>query len=71
MERDPATTISDSKRLIGRDFLEKCAQDDTPLWLFEVKSSTNEKPMIVFGKNLSKKELYAEEIIAKILTKMK
>ena len=42
-----------------------------PLWPFEVKSSTYEKPIVVVGKSGSKKELYAEEIIAMILLKMK
>ena len=37
MESDPANTISDAKRLIGRNFTEKCVQDDIPLWPFEIE----------------------------------
>jgi len=68
---NPANTIFDAKRLIGRTFSEKSVQRDMKLWPFTVLKGPNDKPKIqveAFGET---KSFTAEEISSMVLTKMK
>merc|ERR1712100_103438 len=68
---NPANTIFDAKRLIGRKFSDPDVQADMKHWPFKVKSGTNGKPMISVSYKGESKEFGAEEISAMVLTKMK
>merc|ERR1711968_402769 len=68
---NPANTIFDAKRLIGRKYSDPDVQADMKHWPFKVKSGTNGKPMISVTYKGEAKEFGAEEISAMVLTKMK
>ncbi|GKA84183.1 putative heat shock protein 70 family protein [Tanacetum coccineum] len=68
---NPANTIFDAKRLIGRRFSDSIVQDDKKLWPFEVIQGTADTPKIVFTYKGEKKEYLAEEISSMVLGKMK
>ena len=68
---NPENTIFDAKRMIGRDFSDEKLQSDSKLWPFKVSGSSDGRPKISVNYKGSKKDFYAEEISAAILTKMK
>jgi L1 cell adhesion molecule like protein len=67
----PKTTIHDIKRLIGRKYDDSYVQSDKKLWAFDVESDSNNKPVVVVDYKNEKKKLYAEEISAMVLTRLK
>uniref|UniRef100_A0A0K0ERA5 Heat shock protein 70 n=1 Tax=Strongyloides stercoralis TaxID=6248 RepID=A0A0K0ERA5_STRER len=67
---NPANTIFDAKRLIGRDYTDKSVQADMKLWPFKVIDKNNKPNVVVTAKN-EKKTFTPEEISAMVLTKMK
>nr|KAI8758593.1 heat shock 70 kDa protein-like [Biomphalaria glabrata] len=68
--RNPANTISDSKRIIGRNFDNRLLQNDLKTWPFSVLEKKG-KPMILVN-YLNQSKLFApEEISSMILGKMK
>uniref|UniRef100_A0A0N5B6M2 Heat shock protein 70 n=1 Tax=Strongyloides papillosus TaxID=174720 RepID=A0A0N5B6M2_STREA len=67
---NPANTIFDAKRLVGRDFSDKTVQADMKLWPFKVENKNN-KPNVVVKVKDEKKSFTPEEISAMVLTKMK
>uniref|UniRef100_A0A0K0EZT5 Heat shock 70 kDa protein 1A/1B (inferred by orthology to a human protein) n=1 Tax=Strongyloides venezuelensis TaxID=75913 RepID=A0A0K0EZT5_STRVS len=67
---NPANTIFDAKRLIGRDYSDKSVQADMKLWPFQVENKNN-KPNVVVKVKEGKKTFTPEEISAMVLTKMK
>ena len=44
--KNPANTVFDAKRLIGRKFNESVVQKDIKLWPFKVESGPDDKPVI-------------------------
>lgn len=70
---NPANTIFDAKRLIGRSFGDKIVQDDMRLWPFRVVAggTAGNKPMIQVQYQKQTKQFAAEEISAMVLSKMK
>ncbi|KAK9050187.1 hypothetical protein SSX86_010385 [Deinandra increscens subsp. villosa] len=68
---NPANTIFDAKRLIGRRFSDSKVQGDMKLWPFKVIQGPADTPKIVVTYNGQEKEFLAEEISAMILGKMK
>ena len=68
---NPANTIFDAKRLIGRKFKDDIVQKDMKLWPFKVAPDTNDKPIIEVDYKKEVKQFSAEEVSAVILTKMK
>ena len=69
--KQPANTIFDAKRLIGRKFSDKQVQDDIQLWPFKVDKDENDKPLIQVDFKGEVKNFHAEEISAFVLVKMK
>ena len=71
--QNPANTVFDVKRLIGRNFKDATVQKDKSLFPFEVASDKNGKPVIrvSVGAKGEKKEFTPEEISGMILRKMK
>ena len=69
--RNPANTVFDAKRLIGRKFSDPTVQADIALWPFRVESGPGEKPMICVNFKGEQKKFQAEEISSMVLTKMK
>jgi len=69
--RNPANTVFDAKRLIGRKFTDRTVQDDVALWPFKVESGAADKPMICVSFKGEQKKFQAEEISSMVLTKMK
>ncbi|KAH9299405.1 hypothetical protein KI387_031087 [Taxus chinensis] len=68
---NPANTIFDAKRLIGRRFSDPLVQADIKLWPFAIVAGKNDKPMIEVSYKGEKKLFAAEEISSVVLTKMK
>jgi heat shock protein 1/8 len=70
---NPANTVFDAKRLIGRLFTDKTVQDDMKLWPFRVVPAPNgsNKPMIEVQYQKQSKLFAAEEISSMVLTRMK
>merc|ERR1719158_1983877 len=68
---NPANTIFDAKRLIGRDFGDSSVQKDMKTWPFAVVKGANNKPQVQVLFKGEKKAFFAEEISSMVLTKMK
>jgi len=69
--RNPANTVFDAKRLIGRKFSDASVQSDIKLWPFKVESGPEEKPIIVVQYKGEQKKFQAEQISSMVLQKMK
>ncbi|XP_024176962.1 heat shock cognate 70 kDa protein-like isoform X1 [Rosa chinensis] len=69
--RNPANTIFDAKRLIGRRFSDASVQNDMKLWPFKVTKGPEDKPMIVVTQEGKEKRFSAEEISSMVLAKMR
>ncbi|PRQ59133.1 putative Heat shock protein 70 family [Rosa chinensis] len=69
--RNPANSIFDAKRLIGRKFSDTSVQNDVKLWPFKVIEGPADKPMIVVNHEGREKQFAAEEISSIILGKMR
>ncbi|KAK9072981.1 hypothetical protein SSX86_007303 [Deinandra increscens subsp. villosa] len=68
---NPANTIFDAKRLIGRKFSDCKVQENMKLWPFRVVEGPADTPKIVVAYKGEEKEFLAEEISSMILGKMK
>ncbi|KAJ9545035.1 hypothetical protein OSB04_024742 [Centaurea solstitialis] len=68
---NPANTIFDAKRLIGRRFSDSKVQCDMKLWPFKVVEGPTDTPKIVVSYKGQQKEFFAEEISSMVLGKMK
>ncbi|KAJ1443135.1 Heat shock protein 70 family [Sesbania bispinosa] len=68
---NPANTVFDAKRLIGRKYSDPIIQNDLKLWPFKVIAGTDDKPIIVVKYKGEEKHFVAEEISSMILTKMR
>ncbi|XP_048498889.1 heat shock 70 kDa protein 18-like isoform X2 [Beta vulgaris subsp. vulgaris] len=73
--RNPANTIFEAKRLIGRKFSEDSVQKDMKFWPFKVTAGTDsgkeDYPVIEVSYNGEHKKFTPEEISSMILMKMK
>ena len=72
--QNPAGTLFDVKRLIGRNYNDATVQKDKTLFPFEIAADKNGKPVIKLGKDMSKhskKQFTPEEVSGMILRKMK
>eukprot|EP01113_Clastostelium_recurvatum_P018684 TRINITY_DN21_c0_g1_i1.p1 TRINITY_DN21_c0_g1~~TRINITY_DN21_c0_g1_i1.p1 ORF type:complete len:669 (+),score=220.79 TRINITY_DN21_c0_g1_i1:72-2009(+) len=69
--RNPATTIFDAKRLIGRSFNDHVVQSDIKLWPFKVIKGEADQPFIQVTWNGETKEFSPQEISSMVLLKMK
>jgi heat shock 70kDa protein 1/2/6/8 len=67
---NPANTVFDAKRLIGRRFNDSSVQLDMKHWPFEVIDD-NSKPRIKVEHKGEIKTFYPEEISSMVLVKMK
>ncbi|KAE8816830.1 heat shock cognate 70 kDa protein-like [Hordeum vulgare] len=67
---NPANTVFDVKRLIGRHFSDASVQGDINMWPFKVVSGSSDRPMIVVQYRGEEKQFEAEEISAMVLAKM-
>jgi len=68
---NPANTIFDAKRLIGRRFTDASVQADMKHWPFQVSSNSQGQPIIEVEYKGEAKQFKPEEISAMVLTKMK
>jgi len=67
---NPANTIFDAKRLIGRNFSDTAVQSDMKHWPFRVVSNGG-KPKLQVEYKTEQKDFTPEEISSMVLTKMK
>jgi len=58
--RNPANTIFDAKRLIGRKFNDKTVQKDVKLWPFKVEANYDGKPIVVVKYKGEEKKFHPE-----------
>ncbi|CAN6472172.1 unnamed protein product [Victoria cruziana] len=68
---NPANTVFDAKRLIGRRFSDPFVQGDAALWPFQVVAGPGDRPLIKVQFKGKEKLLAAEEISAVVLMKMR
>lgn len=68
---NPANTIFDAKRLIGRKFSEHSVQDDMTHWPFKVVQGAGDKPQLQVTYKGESKTFAPEEISSMVLTKMR
>jgi L1 cell adhesion molecule like protein len=68
---NPANTVFDAKRLIGRQFQDSVVQADMKHWPFKVVAKEGTKPVIEVQFKGETKRFTPEEISAMVLTKMK
>jgi len=64
---NPKNTVYDAKRLIGRAFNDPIVQQDMKSWPFTVVDDGANRPQILVGE----KRMYAEEVSAMVLQKLK
>ncbi len=69
--QNPANTIFDAKRLIGRKFSDKTVQSDIKHLSYDVKKGKDDKPLIKVTFKNEEKEFQPEEISSMVLSKMK
>ncbi|KAG2552921.1 hypothetical protein PVAP13_9KG490200 [Panicum virgatum] len=69
--RNPANTVFDVKRLIGRRFSDESVKQDTEFWPFKVISGCDDRPMIVVQLGGEERQFTAEEISSIVLAKMR
>ncbi|CAI9298755.1 unnamed protein product [Lactuca saligna] len=69
--RNPANTVFNAKRLIGRRFSEVMVQEDIKLWPFRVIQGNIDMPKIVVTHKCHEQQFYTEEISSMVLGKMK
>ncbi|KAF7092364.1 hypothetical protein CFC21_094855 [Triticum aestivum] len=70
-DMNPANTIFDSKRLIGRRFTDASVQNDIKHWPFKVISGPEDKPMIAVKYKGVEQQFAAEEISSMVLVRMR
>ncbi|GBG81479.1 hypothetical protein CBR_g32469 [Chara braunii] len=68
---NPANTVFDAKRLIGRKVSDPSVQADMKLWPFKVVAGSGDKPMIRVTHKGEAKQFAPEEVSSMVLTKMK
>jgi L1 cell adhesion molecule like protein len=68
---NPANTVFDAKRLMGRRFNDSLVQSDMKHWPFKVLEGAAEKPVIQVQYKGETKRFQPEEISAAVLQKMK
>jgi len=68
---NPANTVFDAKRLIGRKFSEQSVQSDMSHFSFKVKAGPADKPLIEVQYKSESKTFSPEEISSMVLVKMK
>ena len=68
---NPANTIYDTKRLIGRQFTDPLVQKDMKLWPFKVVPDSSGKPLIQVTVDGAKKSLTPQEVSSMVLGKMR
>jgi L1 cell adhesion molecule like protein len=68
---NPANTVFDAKRLIGRKMTDASVKSDMTHWPFKVKAGTGDKPLIEVTVGGESKTFTPEEISAAVLQKMK
>jgi len=68
---NPANTVFDAKRLIGRRFSDESVRKDKCLWPFSIVCGPNDKPLIQVTFKGENKTFMAEEISSMVLLKMK
>jgi heat shock protein 1/8 len=69
--RNPANSVFDAKRLIGRKFKDSVVQKDLKHWPFKVEAGPDDKPLISVSQKGEIKKYHPEQISAMVLTKMK
>jgi heat shock protein 1/8 len=69
--RNPANTVYDAKRMIGRKWEEKVVQEDVKHWPFKVEKGAGDKPIICVKYQGEEKKFQPEEISSMVLVKMK
>lgn len=69
--RNPANTVFNAKRLIGRRFNEVMVQEDIKSWPFRVINGPIDMPRIVVTHKGQEQQFCTEEISSMVLTKMK
>jgi hypothetical protein len=69
--RNPANTIFDAKRLIGREFNDPIVKADAKSWPFKVVRGEGNKCMVEVMADGKPKRMHPEEISAMVLGKMK
>jgi len=68
---NPANTVFDAKRLIGRKMGDASVKSDMTHWPFKIKAGTGDKPLIEVTVGGEAKTFTPEEISAAVLQKMK
>ena len=68
---NPTNTIFDAKRLIGRNFNDPIVQRDMKTWPFKVVDDGSNRPQIEVEVKGETKRMYAEELSAIVLGKLK
>ena len=68
---NPKNTVYDAKRLLGKKFDDASLQKDLKHFAFDVVKSSDNRPQIKVQHQKETKEMYAEEISAAVLSKMK
>ena len=68
---NPSNTVFDAKRLIGRKFSDKDAQDDIKHFPFNVEADKDDKPLIKVMKGGEEMKFHPEQISSMVLERMK
>nr|XP_017221714.1 PREDICTED: heat shock cognate 70 kDa protein-like [Daucus carota subsp. sativus] len=68
---NPANTIFDAKRLIGRKFSDSTVKDNMKFWPFTVVGDSDDRPKIVVNYRGVEKRFSPEELSSMVLYKMK
>jgi len=69
--RNPANTVFDAKRLIGRKFKDDTVQSDMKHWPFNVVATPDGRPKVEVEHKGERRQFFPEEISAMLLASMK
>lgn len=69
--RNPANTVYEFKKLLGRSFTDPVLQSDSKSWFFRIQADSNNDPLVVLQENGQPIKLRPEYLTSMIFSRIK